>query len=120
MRWIPCEKATEPLDRTSLFRLIFALRKSSIPIVIPGDSCGMRLILHIAACGAIALTFAVPALSLTCGLILWTLVTLVVAIRQALDYCSTRRAILFCALTSPLAVLPLMGVLVMTGPPWPF
>ena len=49
----------------------------------------MRLILHIAACGAIALTFAVPALSLTCGLILWTLVTLVVAIRQALDYCST-------------------------------
>jgi hypothetical protein len=47
------------------------------------------------------------------------LATLVVAIRQALDYCSTWRAILVCALTSPLAVLPLMGVLLMTGP-WPF
>ena len=48
------------------------------------------------------------------------LATLVVAIRQALDYCSTWRAILVCALTSPLAVLPLMGVLLMTGPPSPF
>ena len=53
------------------------------------------------------------------GLILWLLATLVVAIRQALDYCSTWRAILVCALTSPLAVLPLIGVLLMTGP-WPF
>jgi hypothetical protein len=41
-----------------------------------------------------------------------------VAIRQALDYCSTGRAILVCALTSPLAVIPLVGVLLMTGP-WP-
>ena len=30
------------------------------------------------------------------------------------------RAILVCALTSPFAVLPLVGVLLMTGPPWPF
>jgi len=41
-----------------------------------------------------------------------------VAIRQALDYCSTGRAILVCALISPLAVIPLVGVLLITGP-WP-
>lgn len=48
----------------------------------------------------------------------WMMATLVVAIRQALDYCSTGRAILVCALTSPIAVIPLVGVLLMTGP-WP-
>lgn len=52
------------------------------------------------------------------ALVLWMGAALVVAIRQALDYCSTGRAILVCALTSPLAVLPLLGVLLMTGP-WP-
>lgn len=42
--------------------------------------------------------------SLLGGLILWLLETMVVAIRQALDYCSARRSILVCALASPLAV----------------
>ena len=51
-------------------------------------------------------------------IVCWMMATLVVAIRQALDYCSTWRAILVCALTSPLAVIPLVGVLLMTGP-WP-
>lgn len=49
----------------------------------------------------------------------WMLAAMVVAIRQALDYCSTGRAILVCALTSPLAVIPLVAALLLTGP-WPF
>ena len=51
-------------------------------------------------------------------IVAWMLASMIVAIRQALDYCSTWRAILVCALTSPLAVIPLVGVLLMTGP-WP-
>ncbi len=51
-------------------------------------------------------------------IIFWLVAALVVAIRQALDYCSTWRAILVCVLTSPLAVMPFVVVLLFTGP-WP-
>ncbi len=45
----------------------------------------------------------------------WMVAALVVAIRQALDYCSTERAIIVCLLSSPVAGIPLLGVFVMTG-----
>ena len=59
MALTPCERATESFDGPSQFRLIFALRNSSLPVVIPGGvPIGMRWILHIAAWGALALASA--------------------------------------------------------------
>jgi hypothetical protein len=52
------------------------------------------------------------------AVLLWMLATMVVAVRQALDYCSTSRAILVSVLTLPVALLPLAAVLLFTGP-WP-
>ncbi len=52
------------------------------------------------------------------AILAWMTASLVVAIRQALDYCSTTRAIVVTALTVPFALLPLALVLLFTGP-WP-
>ena len=38
MALTPCERATESFDGPSQFRLIFALRNSSLPVVIPGGT----------------------------------------------------------------------------------
>ena len=55
-------------------------------------------------------------LYVVCGL--WMLVTMVVAVRQALDYRSTGRAIAVCAIGFPIYVAILVVTLLLTGP-WP-
>jgi hypothetical protein len=49
---------------------------------------------------------------------LWELVAMVVAVRQALDYTSTLRAVAVCALGFPLYALPLIASVLFLGP-WP-
>lgn len=48
----------------------------------------------------------------------WMLVAMVVAVRQALDYCTTRRAIAVCAIGFPLYAITLALSLLLLGP-WP-
>jgi hypothetical protein len=48
----------------------------------------------------------------------WMLVAMVVAVRQALDYCTTRRAIAVCAIGFPLYAIALALSLLLLGP-WP-
>ena len=55
-------------------------------------------------------------LYVVCGL--WMLMTMVVAVRQALDYRSTGRAIAVCAIGFPIYVAILVVTLLLTGP-WP-
>lgn len=80
----------------------------------------LRTIGFAAAPGLVAVLGVVPGLNpwLLIGSLAWMGAALVVAIRQALDYRSTWRAIAVCVLTSPLAVVPLILVLLFTGP-WP-
>jgi hypothetical protein len=49
---------------------------------------------------------------------LWQLAAMVVAVRQALDYTSTLRAIAVCAIGFPLYALPLIASVLFLGP-WP-
>ena len=49
---------------------------------------------------------------------LWELVAMVVAVRQALDYAGTARALAVCAIPFPLYVLPLLASILALGP-WP-
>ncbi len=49
---------------------------------------------------------------------LWMLVAMVVAVRQALDYSSTARAIAVCAIGFPIYALTLALTLLLIGP-WP-
>ena len=49
---------------------------------------------------------------------LWMFVAMVVAVRQALDYQSTGRAIAVCAIGFPIYALILLGTLLLLGP-WP-
>ena len=49
---------------------------------------------------------------------LWMLVTMVVAVRQALDYCGTGRAIVVCAIGFPIYVVGLLVSVLLLGP-WP-
>lgn len=58
---------------------------------------------------------ALPVLLLTT---LWMLVAMVVAVRQALDYRSTGRAIAVCAIGFPIYTLGLILQLLALGP-WP-
>jgi len=51
-----------------------------------------------------------------CGV--WTLVAMVVAVRQALDYTSTGRAIAVCAIGFPVYALGTMASILLLGP-WP-
>jgi hypothetical protein len=49
---------------------------------------------------------------------LWMLAAMVVAVRQALDYCGTRRAILVCAIGFPVYAVGLLVSVLLLGP-WP-
>jgi len=49
---------------------------------------------------------------------LWELVAMVIAVRQALDYSGSARAIAVCAIPLPLYVLPLLASILALGP-WP-
>ena len=49
---------------------------------------------------------------------LWMLVAMVVAVRQALDYTSTLRAIAVCAIGFPVYLLGLLATILLLGP-WP-
>jgi hypothetical protein len=49
---------------------------------------------------------------------IWMLVSMVVAVRQALDYPSTARAILVCAIGFPVYSITLALTLLLLGP-WP-
>lgn len=49
---------------------------------------------------------------------LWMLVAMVVAVRQALDYCTTKQAIAVCAIGFPIYVISLALSLLLLGP-WP-
>jgi hypothetical protein len=48
----------------------------------------------------------------------WMLVSMVVAVRQALDYCGTRRAIAVCAIGFPVYAVGLLVSVLLLGP-WP-
>jgi hypothetical protein len=48
----------------------------------------------------------------------WMLVSMVVAVRQALDYCGTRRAIAVCAIGFPVYAVGLLISVLLLGP-WP-
>ena len=84
----------------------------------PGEL--LRTIGFAASPGILGLLGVIPGLNpwVLMVVLIWMVATLVVAIRQALDYRSTGRAILVCVLACPLVVLPLVGVLLLTGP-WP-
>jgi hypothetical protein len=47
---------------------------------------------------------------------LWMLVAMVIAVRQALDYCTTRRAIAVCAIGFPVYAVTLALSLILLGP----
>src|SRR5262245_63537601 len=49
---------------------------------------------------------------------LWMLVSMVVAVRQALDYCGTGRAIVVCAIGFPVYAVGLLVSVLLLGP-WP-
>ncbi len=49
---------------------------------------------------------------------LWQLAAMVIAVRQALDYAGTPRAIAVCTIPFPLYVLPLLASILALGP-WP-
>jgi len=84
----------------------------------PGEL--LRTLGFASAPGILAALGCIPGLNpwLFAIVLLWMLATMVVAVRQALDYCSTGRAILVSVLTLPAALLPLAVVLLFTGP-WP-
>jgi hypothetical protein len=80
----------------------------------------LRTVGFSAAPGCAAVVGLVPGLNpwLLLAVLLWLLAAMVVAIRQALDYRSTARALAVCAIGIPFAVLVLTVVLLFTGP-WP-
>lgn len=49
---------------------------------------------------------------------LWMLIAMVIAVRQALDYCTTRRALAVCAIGFPVYAIALALSLLLLGP-WP-
>jgi hypothetical protein len=70
--------------------------------------------------GILRVFMLIPAIALPVFLIcmLWMLISMVVAVRQALDYTSTLRAIAVCAIGFPIyAVSVLLSILVLG--PWP-
>lgn len=70
--------------------------------------------------GILRIAMLIPAIALPVFVVctLWMLATMVVAVRQALDYTSTARAIAVCAIGFPLyAILLILSILVLG--PWP-
>lgn len=80
----------------------------------------LRTIGFSAAPGMFAALGVVPGLNpwVFLGVGLWLLTAMVIAVRQALDYCTTLRAIGVCAIGFPLSALFLTVCLLLTGP-WP-
>ncbi len=80
----------------------------------------LRTIGFSSAPGILRLLMLIPALALPVFLLsaLWMLVAMVVAVRQALDYQSTGRAIGVCAIGFPIYALALVASLLVMGP-WP-
>jgi hypothetical protein len=73
-----------------------------------------------AAPGILRFVMVVPVLALPAFVVgtLWELVAMVVAVRQALDYRSTLRAIAVCAIGFPVYALALIASVLFLGP-WP-
>jgi hypothetical protein len=80
----------------------------------------LRTIGFSSAPGILRVLMLVPAISLLVFVVctLWMLVAMVVAVRQALDYESTFRAIAVCAIGFPVYALALVLSLLVLGP-WP-
>ena len=80
----------------------------------------LRTIGFSAAPGLLAVFGLVPGSNpwLFFALVAWMFVAMVVAIRQALDYCTTLRAIAVCAIGIPFVTAILTLALLFTGP-WP-
>ena len=81
----------------------------------------LRTIGFSAAPGIFAALGLVPGLNpwIFIGVGVWLLMAMVIAVRQALDHCTTWRAIAVCAIGFPLSGLFLATALLFTGP-WPF
>ena len=73
-----------------------------------------------AAPGILRFLMLIPGLGLAVLVVcaLWELAAMVVAVRQALDYAATWRALAVCAIAFPLYVLPLLASILALGP-WP-
>jgi len=80
----------------------------------------LRTIGFSGAPGILRITMIVPVLAFPAFVVftLWELVAMVVAVRQALDYHSTLRAIAVCLIGFPLYALALIASVLFLGP-WP-
>jgi len=80
----------------------------------------MRTIGFSGAPGILRVFMLIPGIALGVLLLctVWELVAMVVAVRQALDYSGSARAIAVCAIPLPLYVLPLLASILALGP-WP-
>jgi hypothetical protein len=80
----------------------------------------LRTIGFSSAPGVLRILGLIPPLALPAFLIAtaWMLVAMVVAVRQALDYCTTGRAIGVCAIGFPVYAIVLALSLLLLGP-WP-
>lgn len=80
----------------------------------------LRTIGFSGAPGIVRIAMIVPVLAFPAFVIgtLWELLAMVVAVRQALDYRSTLRAIAVCAIGFPLYALSLIASVIFLGP-WP-
>jgi hypothetical protein len=80
----------------------------------------LRTIGFSSAPGVLRILMLVPALSGAVFLVctVWMLVSMVVGVRQALDYTSTLRAIAVCAIGFPVYAIGLATSLILLGP-WP-
>jgi hypothetical protein len=80
----------------------------------------LRTIGFSGAPGILRFVMVVPVLAFPAFVVgtLWELMAMVVAVRQALDYTSTPRAIAVCAIGFPLYAIPLIASVLFLGP-WP-
>lgn len=80
----------------------------------------LRTIGFSGAPGIVRIAMIVPVLAFPAFVVgtLWELIAMVVAVRQALDYRSTLRAIAVCAIGFPLYALALIASVLFLGP-WP-
>jgi len=91
---------------------------TGVTVADPGQL--LRTIGFSSAPGILRIFMLIPALAgpvfVVCTV--WMLVSMVVAVRQALDYCGTRRAIAVCAIGFPVYAIGLVVSVVLLGP-WP-
>ena len=91
---------------------------TGVTVADPGQL--LRTIGFSSAPGLLRIVILIPALSRPVFLLctVWMLASMVVAVRQALDYCSTRRAIAVCAIGFPVYAVGLLVSVLLLGP-WP-